>query len=185
MLTHLLLRYKHLTHTRFPCSISNSTNESQAGTSLIELLTTLIFVGILSAMAAPMLNANFGTRPLDDSINRIAGTLNLMRVKATSQTSAYRFRQSSTNVFVVEYSTACDAASGTWLSDGSFTLDDRTLGDKVTFSSVTPNPTITPWSVCFDNRGQADRSLDIRLSSAASGSTRRVQVFQGGSIQIY
>jgi prepilin-type N-terminal cleavage/methylation domain-containing protein len=154
-----------------------------AGYSLIEVIVVLVFSGVLAAIAGPMINSMFGTRPLDDSLNRVAGTLNLMRVKATSQTSAYRLRQgASSNVFVVEYANTCTAT--TWRPDGSFMVDDRTLGQGVTFSSVTPNPAITPWSVCFDNRGMADRSLDIRLAGN-SGTQRRVQVFQGGSVQVY
>jgi prepilin-type N-terminal cleavage/methylation domain-containing protein len=164
--------------------LERSVSDNSTGFTLTELIATMVIVGIMAVLAGPMLNSNMGTRPLDDSTNRVAGTLNLMRVKATSQTSAYRFRLgSSSNFFLVEYAPTCTSASSEWKSDGSFLLEDRTLGKAVTFSSVTPNPTVSPWSVCFDNRGMADRSLDIRL--ADSSTTRRVQVFQGGSIQMY
>ncbi len=164
--------------------LERSLSDDSSGFTLTELIVTMVFVGIMTVMAGPMLNSNMGTRPLDDSTNRVAGTLNLMRVKATSQTTAYRMRLgSSSNVFLVEYALTCTSVSTDWKSDGSFMSDDRTLGKAVTFSTVTPVPSVSPWSVCFDNRGLADRSLDIRLANGSS--TRRIQVFQGGSIQIY
>lgn len=194
MLQNLRPSYRYPQIAPYFCGIGNTGRGTTNGVTLIELLVTLVFVGVLAALAAPVLNGNFGTRPLDDTTNRLASTLNLLRVKATSQTTAYRFRQgASSNVFLVEYSSgtvATDPNSGRcnatiWSNDNSFTLEDRTLAKNVSFSSITPNPMITPSSVCFDNRGQADRSLDIRLASSSASGTRRIQVFEGGAIQIY
>jgi prepilin-type N-terminal cleavage/methylation domain-containing protein len=108
------------------------------GFTLIEMIVTVMFAGILMAMATPsLLSLN---KPLRDGSLQFKSQLSLIRSKAISSSKAYRIRPKSTALtdypdgvarnFVVEYADNCkmpenDATPATlrWQMASQFDLD--------------------------------------------------------------
>jgi prepilin-type N-terminal cleavage/methylation domain-containing protein len=146
------------------------------GFTLIEMIVTVMFAGILMAMATPsLLSLN---KPLRDGSLQFKSQLSLIRSKAISSSKAYRIRPKFTALtdypdgvarnFVVEYAGNCKvtATGGTngWQMASQFDLDlPPNIGIPVgeTTLPVTPvtNANSLDWttttrkSICFDNRG--------------------------------
>jgi prepilin-type N-terminal cleavage/methylation domain-containing protein len=187
---------------------SRKTRQIQ-GTTLAEVLVAIVIVGVLGAIAAPNILA-MGSNPLPDTTNQIAGQFRSARAKAVSQTSLFRIRPQggtiancalatggcSTTQLIVERSTsvttACNASTG-WTQDNYFTPEDLTFGRGISVSRAQINPTadngdpavITNWQLCFNNRGIADKNLVLTLRQSSDGRIRRIEVFPGGTVQIY
>jgi prepilin-type N-terminal cleavage/methylation domain-containing protein len=146
---------------------------SSQGFTLIEMIVTVMFAGILMAIATPsLLSLN---KPLRDGSLQFKSQLSLIRSKAISSGKSYRIRPKSTTLtdypdgvarnFVVEYAGNCKvtATGGTsgWQMASQFDLDlppnigipvdDLTL--PVTNANSLDWTTTSTKSICFDNRG--------------------------------
>jgi prepilin-type N-terminal cleavage/methylation domain-containing protein len=188
---------------------SRKTQQIQ-GTTLAEVLVAIVIVGVLGAIAAPNILA-MGSNPLPDTTNQVAGQFRSARAKAVSQTAQFRVRPQggtiatcavstggcSTNQLIVERSTsvttACNASTG-WTQDNYFTPEDLTFGRGISFSRAQINPVVgdagepavlTNWQVCFNNRGIADKNLVLTLRQSSDGQIKRIEIFPGGTVQIY
>jgi Tfp pilus assembly protein FimT len=108
---------------------------------------TIAVIGVLGAIAAPNIMA-MGSKPLPDSVNRVAGQFKAVRAKAIAQTAQFRIRPDgvmppptgpatagSNTQLLVERSTSTftecgDVTSANWTRDGSFTqLQNNNPGD--------------------------------------------------------
>jgi prepilin-type N-terminal cleavage/methylation domain-containing protein len=203
---------KNVSQNNIAIKLLNHSRKTQQiqGTTLAEVLVVIVIVGVLGAIAAPNILA-MGSNPLPDTTNQVAGQFRSARAKAVSQTAQFRVRPQggtiatcavstggcSTNQLIVERSmsvtTACNASTG-WTQDNYFTPEDLTFGRGISFSRVQINPVIgdagepavlTNWQVCFNNRGIADKNLVITLRQSSDSRIKRIEVFPGGTVQIY
>jgi prepilin-type N-terminal cleavage/methylation domain-containing protein len=159
---------------------------SVKGFTLIEVLVTVVVLGVLTAIAAPTIR--FGANPLKDTSSRIAGNLKLLRAKAMSQTSAYRLRSSpgavsGTIALGIERAMLCSDTA--WTADPTFATEDTLLDRQVQISQVTLNGQSKPidsWSICYNSRGLATQNLVLTLRDEQSGQT--ITVFPGGAVDV-
>lgn len=162
--------------------------QTQRGFSVVELLITVAFVGILSAIALPRIS--FATRPLSDSSNRLTSSFKMVRAKAMSQTSAYRVRPTSASSIKIERANACDAPNASdWQADGTFTISDSRMEQDIAFVNATENDQArspsSGWSICFNGRGMANKNLVLTLQNQKDSKQKRIEVFRGGTVQTY
>jgi len=177
--------------------IGGQTTSKDTGFTLIELLVIIALIGVMAAFSAPYIT--FGINPLRDTTNRIASTFKLIRVKAMSQTSAYRIKQDSTTKLKVERAKLCSDTTG-WTVDNSFDSEDLTLTEAkdiqglakntvIEITAATENNTnVTPvsnWSLCFNSRGLADKTLKLTIKDQKITKPKQIEIFQGGGVQIY
>jgi prepilin-type N-terminal cleavage/methylation domain-containing protein len=143
---------------------SGSLNYNSQGYTLIEMIATLVLVGIIVGFAVPsFLSLN---KPLRDGAVQFKTQLSLMRSKAISSNQAYRLRPNpdpnpdGTREFIAEYAancrvTAVGVVGGVigWQRASQFDLDlpkDINLTD----TPIAPATIATMnEGVCFDNRG--------------------------------
>jgi prepilin-type N-terminal cleavage/methylation domain-containing protein len=203
---------KNVSQNNIAIKLLNHSRKTQQiqGTTLAEVLVAIVIVGVLGAIAAPNILA-MGSNPLPDTTNQVAGQFRSARAKAVSQTAQFRVRPQggtiatcavstggcSTNQLIVERSmsvtTACNASTG-WTQDNYFTPEDLTFGRGISFSRAQINPVVgdagepavlTNWQVCFNNRGIADKNLVLTLRQSSDGQIKRIEIFPGGTVQIY
>lgn len=174
--------------------------ESYRGFTLIEILVVVMLMGVMAALVAP--NIRFGINPLKDTTNRVAGIFKLARVKAMSQTSAYRVRQDSVNQLKVERAKSCFDTSG-WTKDISFSTEDLSLNEAEDIQGLAKSEVIqiisatatnlagitatlgTTWSVCYDSRGVANSNVKLTIKNITKNQQQQIEVFSGGAIQVY
>jgi len=183
--------------------LGGKTTNNNTGFTLVELLVIIALIGIMAAFSAP--HITFGVNPLKDTTNRLASTFKLMRIKAMSQTSAYRIKQDTATTIKIERAKLCSDSTG-WIVDNSFDSEDLTLteakdiqglakGAVIEIVTATVNSTnITPliesagspgWSLCFNSRGLANKTLMLTIKEQKTTKTKRIEIFQGGGVQIY
>lgn len=176
--------------------------KNNTGFTLVELLVIIALIGIMAAFSAPYIT--FGINPLKDTTNRLASTFKLMRVKAMSQTSAYRIKQATSTTLIIERNKLCSDSNG-WTPDNNFTSEDLSLTEAedvqglskksvIEITAVTENGTnITPlieatgspgWSLCFNSRGLANKTLALTIKDQKITTSKQIVIFQGGGVQI-
>jgi Tfp pilus assembly protein FimT len=167
---------------------------------LIESLVAIAVLGVMVAIAAPNV-MGMGTKPLTDSVNRMSGQFRMVRSKAISQTSAYRFSFEPTDLsnvnssmrMIVERANSCN--STVWTVDPTFTEEDRTTAQNVrlTFAWIN-NVAIAAYGldrptwdqqtrVCINSRGVADRNLRLQFQEGTAGEIITLELFPGGALQ--
>lgn len=183
--------------------IGEQTTKSNTGFTLVELLVIIALIGIMAAFSAPYIT--FGVNPLKDTTNRLASTFKLMRVKAMSQTSAYRIKQATSTTLIIQRAKSCSDSTG-WIADNNFDSEDLTLTEAkdvqglskntvIEITAATENNTnITPliktasspgWSLCFNSRGLANITLKLTITDQKTTKYKEIEIFQGGGVQIY
>lgn len=157
----------------------------ERGVTLTEVVVVVLLVGIMAAIAPPLIN--FGNKPLTDTVNRIAGQFKLSRARAMAQTSAYRIRPIAGDRIEIEKSNSCQAS--TWVRDSNFTDEDLTLAPDIQIAQVTVNGTsvtpVTNWSLCYDSRGVTNTDLQVTFKNNRTDENLQIQVFAGGAVQVY
>ncbi len=156
----------------------NSKYNSQ-GFTLVEILASLIVVGVILGLALPsFLSLN---KPLRNGSLQLKSQLALIRSKAISSSQAYRIRPKFPNrsdyvdsiprSFIVEYAANCKivTSGGTngWGRASQLDLDlpinvGITDASTSTFGSVSVANDLN-WSICFDNRGIVDSTSRTKL----------------------
>ncbi len=139
----------------------------ERGFSILELLTVLSVMGVLSGIAA------FGFRELERPANNaatlLASTFKQARARALSSTTPFTVTASSSTHVIVTYGTSCSAGQTT----------DTTLDLELPRGAYMND---TAWSVCFNTRGLADTSLSIGVSDG--GESKQVEVVLGGATRV-
>lgn len=169
---------------------TNLMMKSSQGFTLIEIITILAIIGILSAIAAPSLL--FANKPLQNATNILVGHFKQIRAKAMVTTSAYRLKSVSTTRLEAEYAINCSATSSAWVNDPQFTLDFQDEELKLRgIQLVTPTAidgvarsSPTGWSICYNSQGIANTNLIITLKNNQSDERKTLEVFPGGSVEI-
>lgn len=186
--------------------------QKNEGFTLIELLVIISLIGIVAAFSAPYIT--FGINPLRDTTNRVASIFKLMRIKAMSQTSVYRIKQTDSTTLKIERGRkSCDSNDlKDWSVDNSFDSEYLTLTEAKDIQGLSKNTvikiivvtengspitplieeidatgkTVSPgWSLCFNSRGLADKTVKLTLEVEKTTEKKRIEIFQGGGVQIY
>ena len=166
--------------------LSFSYDSHSWGFTLIEVMTAVMILGVLTAIAAPIIL--FGTNSLKDTTARLASNIKLLRAKAVSQTSAYRLRAAASATgpaLSIEHATLCSDTA--WTADPSFAVEDTQLDRQVQITQVFVNGVAQPvdnWSVCYTSRGLATRNVTLTLTDAQRGGTTTITVFPGGEVDV-
>jgi prepilin-type N-terminal cleavage/methylation domain-containing protein len=155
------------------------------GFTLIEMIVTVMFAGILMAIATPsLLSLN---KPLRDGSLQFKSQLSLIRSKAISSGKSYRIRpryptaaeykgehyQGTPHNFVVEYAANCQApennvspAATRWQAASQLDLDlPEAIGILTSTLPTVADPNLN-WNVCFDNRGIAYQAVSFTLKDS-------------------
>jgi type II secretion system protein H len=155
-----------------------STN--QQGFTLIELMITVILVGIVAAIALPSFNSSIARGQVSSTANRIVGALNYARAEATKR---------GAEVTIASTATTNNWAGGyqVWLdADG----DNAVNGTEValrSFESINPNLDLTGSAAAlrFDGRGFASAAHTLNLCTAEAGAEdRQISVALSGRVEI-
>lgn len=160
-------------------------SRKNAGFTLIEVLVSILILGILTALTAPTLSR--GDKPLRNTTNRLASIFKLSRSKAMSRSNAYRIRPApgTDNQVQVQYARQCGAAD--WQTDLTFDEESK-FDDDVTFdpntSAEVNGASQANWEICYDNRGQADVNLKLSLVQENQALEAEIESFLGGTIEV-
>lgn len=196
---------KHLP-VNSPLADHRNHHNASTGFTLVEILISIVLIGVLGAIAAPNIMA-MGSKPLPDSTNRLVGQIRLARAKAISQTSAYRLRPEVINMsdpdlnnrqtrWVIQRANSCN--STTWTTDASFTEEDVTSSKRVELvqsklNNVVIEDTdpdrIAKMTFCINSRGtiHENKNLQFKLQyrEDSAGPTQILEIFPGGAVQVY
>ena len=145
------------------------TQHRTRGYSVIELLTVLGLIAVLSAIA--VMNLKEFDDPLQNAIHQLTGFLKQVRAEAISSTSAYTILPSGSARLITKKGKLC--------SDPSPVFDTRVVLDLPTGAHLAD----TEWTLCFDSRGLPDANLEIDLSDAAAG-LKTIEIMLGGAVRI-
>jgi type IV fimbrial biogenesis protein FimT len=130
---------------------------AQGGFTMIELMTTMVIVGILAVLAIPAFGEQLARRRLEGVATDFSTDLQFARSQAVSSRSDVRFRTTSTTSYVI------DNAAGT------VTYKTVTLPAGIT---VTNGITVTYDAL----RGAAATAQTFALASAQTSATMQVDV---------
>ncbi len=143
-------------------------HRGQFGFSLIEILVSLILIGIFCKVA--ITNIRVLENPLTNASANLTHYFRLVRARAISQTRSIVISPSSTKRLTAKSALSCDATSFTAVNDLALDLDD-----DVQFGS-------TNWEVCFNQRGLADAYTKFSLKS--TNNNKIVEIALGGGVKI-
>ena len=145
--------------------------DDQSGFTLVNMLTTLSLIAILSAIAISDLKEV--NSPLVDSSFQITHFLREARSKAMSKTVTVKVSPISAYSIKAEQGNSCSPTE-------TFTPLSPTMQSNL------PNGaslTDTTWEICFTKRGLASQS-SLFLIQDEEGQTRTVEVALGGASRI-
>lgn len=148
-----------------------SSKRSELGYTLIQMLTTLGLLSILSLIAVS--NVKSLRNPLANASFEISHFLRLVRSRAISQTLAITVTATSPTHITTASAASC--------------YDEETTTDQVSNLQLDlPNGaqlSNTEWSVCFSQRGMANEHVIFDLESEG-GRTRTIEVALGGGVKV-
>ena len=153
----------------------------QRGISLMEVLVTLAFVGLLSAL--PLANLNRSGLKLADTLDELASNIRLARANAISRSAHYlvTFNSYSYSVQRLQDQDGDDV----WEPDAAFATQEFELPTGITISDgagaqlefttrglLAPLPDGTPANV-----------VTIRLNSSGESQSKAIDVWPSGQVQ--
>jgi prepilin-type N-terminal cleavage/methylation domain-containing protein len=139
---------------------------SQSGFTLIEVVTVIAIMGI--ALGVTALNLMAIDPPLKTGTILFEAYLRDARLKAISNTSAFRVTPTDSGELDMQFAANCSAS--TWTDSNVPTLF---LPDDVVLAN-------TGWVVCFSPRGISDNNLKIVLAHPGYG-IQIIEVLLGGT----
>jgi len=157
-----------------------STN--QQGFTLIELMITVILVGIVAAIALPSFNSSIARGQVSSTANRIVGALNYARAEATKRGTEVTIAlttANATNSWADGYQVWLDA-------DGDSTVNGTEVALR-SFESINPSLALTGSAAAlrFDGRGFASGAHTLNLCTAEAGAEdRQISVALSGRVEI-
>lgn len=143
---------------------------SQAGVTILELLTIMFMMSTISGIAIFSLRAMIAAS--NNASLDLASFLKQARAQAMASTSAYQVSASTNSKIIVKTAPHC--------ADSGMTIDPRfslNLRDGATLTN-------TGWAVCFTSRGLATSNTSITVLDP-DGDSRDVEVFLGGAVQVH
>ncbi len=164
------------------------------GFTLVELMITLIVLGILLGLAVPSFMNLYNRNKLTTSVNKIVATVNAARIAAVKRNSTVAFCQPTTTM--TSLNTAC-SASTSWTqwgvvgreSDGSASILANSSLDGANISVQSA----TRLDFGADGIGSASGSTipysgivaDVYTNSLSTDNHRCVAMVGGSSVRIY
>jgi prepilin-type N-terminal cleavage/methylation domain-containing protein len=150
---------------------------SQRGFSLIEVLVAMAVMGILAAMAVPMVASTTSSIKLRDQADSLSNLVGLAKMRATARFARARvYVDRAGRTYVMQ---VWNATAGTWDNDNAVT----TLPVGVTFSFgalATPPPNTQPAiqfsGMCKDNGG-----ADVNNTACIIFNSRGIPIDSAGS----
>jgi len=143
----------------------------QSGFTLVNVLTTLSLIGILSAVAISDLKEI--NSPLADSSFQVTHFMREARSKAMSKTVTVKVSPISAFSVKAEQGNSCN-------STATFTPLSPPMRMDLPNGAALADPT---WEICFTKRGLANQSATFVIQDT-EGQTRMVEVALGGASRI-
>lgn len=152
------------------------------GMTLIEILIVLAILGIAAAIMALNLRPLGGD--VDGAARNLSGLVRQGRSKAMATTSSYNLVLPETSAgeqrFVFERGSTCQfAATVAWSEDHKLSF---TLPPNVRLTAIN-GVSEADWPLCFNSRGVSRTAPALTLTDDR-GSTRTLQIFAGGMVEI-
>ncbi|HEY9827743.1 MAG TPA: GspH/FimT family pseudopilin [Stenomitos sp.] len=185
------------------------------GVTLPEVLITIVVIGVLTAVAAPnVVNLGNRPLPDTANqvagvfrLARAKAISQTMPIRVRSfgalinpdGTSSGGINTRLEVHYATSTTVACNSETG-WTRDGSFSDENLTFAKNVTLNSTqvdgTTLATPTAWQVCFNVRGMASTTVTytdnfqgnnvvLTLRQSSDNTTRRIEVFPAGGVQVY
>lgn len=150
-------------------SYVNKRANLESGFSLLELLTVLGLLAIVTGIAAS--NLKQLENPLADASFQISQFFRLVRSRAIAQTLSIKLEVQDSSNIIASSADSCIDTTWTSISDLSLTLPD---GASLTNTS---------WTACFSQRGLSDSNLIFQVQDQG-GQTRTIELALGGGVRI-
>jgi prepilin-type N-terminal cleavage/methylation domain-containing protein len=151
--------------------------KSSSGFSILELLTVIGLISILSALTVSRLNQGFAT--IDGAASELRGNLRLARLKAVAEGYHYRIQLTSSSVYQLSRLLPPTPPATAWTAvDNSQIVRTVTLPSNVFFNNIG-----YPLTYEFDSRGtMISSNALITLILSQPGRTLNVFLFPSGQV---
>ena len=152
--------------------IMNNRLKSIAGITIVELMSTVVVIGIISAAAAPSFNRAVQRIKFRSETKNLVSTLRMARSQAISEKAPYGIYYDATNRTVTTFKDLTNLANYTFESgsDSVIKVDQLPYDIAYLYASF-PNST-----VIYEPNGTASASGDIYLLTTDHGIVNTSQV---------
>jgi prepilin-type N-terminal cleavage/methylation domain-containing protein len=156
--------------------IMNQAREKQSGFTILELVITVLIVGIVAAIAVPSFSNSIARNQISSTANNLVGAFNLARTEAAQRGGDVHIGSASgTSDWTTGYQIFIDADgdgeydAGEELRvyeaiSGSLSLNEDGGEDTINFNAMGFSSTAITFSLCSNVAALRDRQIDVTLS---------------------